>query len=68
MKNYPKYEIVNYKVYDIKFGDTLSEIAKRYKPEYMKLSNYIVEIQFINYISIEISVGDRLLIPVEELK
>ena len=67
-RNFPKYKVVNCKTYEVKLGDTLSEIAERFKPEHMKLSNYIVEIQFINGIGREIRAGDKLLIPVEQLK
>ena len=66
--NYPKYKIIKCYTYEVKLGDTLSEIAERFKPEYMKLSNYIAEIQFTNGIGTEISEGDKLLIPVEKLK
>ena len=67
-RNFPKYEIVDYKVYIIQSGDTLSEIAESYRPEHMKLSNYIVEIQCANSINIDIAAGEKILIPVEELK
>ena len=67
-RNFPKYEIINCKTYEIKSGDTLSEIAERFKPEHMKLSNYIAEIKFANGIGGDISAGNKLLIPVEKLK
>lgn len=67
-RNFPKYEIVKCNTYEIQPGDTLSEIAEKFKPEHMKLSNYIVEIQFVNGISREINAGNQLLIPVEEIR
>jgi len=41
----------------------LSEIAERFKPENMKLSNYIVEIQYANSIGYDIMPGEKILIP-----
>jgi len=38
LRNYPKYEIVDYKTYEVHQGDTVSQIAEKYKPEHMKLS------------------------------
>jgi len=62
-KSLTKYEIVNCKTYEVKLGGTLSEIAERFKPENMKLSNYIVEIQYVNSIGLDIMPGEKILIP-----
>ena len=62
-KSLKNYEVVNCKTYEVKLGDTLSEIAERFKPENMKLSNYIVEIQYVNSIGLDIMPGEKILIP-----
>jgi len=62
-KSLKNYEVVNCKTYEVKLGDTLSEIAERFKPENMKLSNYIVEIQYANSIGYDIMPGEKILIP-----
>lgn len=67
LRSFPKYEIIKYNTYEVKYGDTLSEIAERFKPEHMKLSSFIAEIQFVNSISREINAGENLLIPVEKI-
>ena len=62
-KSLTKYEIVNCKTYEVKLGDKLSGIAVRIKPQNMKLSNHIVEIQYANSITLDIMPGEKILIP-----
>ncbi|MDT8718288.1 LysM peptidoglycan-binding domain-containing protein [Clostridium sp. 19966] len=56
------YSIKQSKIYTVKKGDTLSEIAQKYKGN-EKLTNMINEIKYLNNINDEIYPGEELEIP-----
>lgn len=64
--NYTAFQVITTRAYTVKTGDTLSEIAEKYKPKDMKLSNYIEEIKYKNNIGNDIIQGKKLIIPIEK--
>lgn len=52
--------------YTVQKGDTVSQIAEKYKPKYKKLDKYIVEIQVLSNVHEHIEPGQKLLIPIEK--
>ncbi|MDP4143219.1 MAG: LysM peptidoglycan-binding domain-containing protein [Bacillota bacterium] len=62
---FPK--ILYYKTYTVQEGDTLSQIAERFKSKDTELTNYIAEIEYQNNrSSSEVMAGEVLQIPIEE--
>lgn len=54
----------SYITYTVKQGECIDEIAGKYKPKYVKLQNYRVEIQVLNNTNELIYPGTKLLIPI----
>lgn len=60
-----KYQYKNFKVYVVKDGDNIWEIASDHKESYEKTSNVVTRIQLANNADECIYPGQKLLIPIK---